>query len=176
MRKHLYNNSARIWWTNFTISKFSKIHACLWNSKFFSVIGLVQFQQKYYLSLINTYFNIDITLDKVLLLLFFPLKSTDICLIFPQNHMLLVLIRSATEALLMSIHNIHFHRDIRKIYCGYPFINLELWSRRLTFISIVLKYILDWNIIKDKHWIYLLSYFYWNIILLMYDLSHFCWK
>ena len=39
----------------------------------------------------------------------------NIFLISPRKHMLWVLIRSASEALLMSTNNICFHGEIRKI-------------------------------------------------------------
>ena len=37
--------------------------------------------------------------------------------------MLCVLIRKACEVLLMSTHNICFHGEISKIFCGYPLLS-----------------------------------------------------
>ena len=53
-------------------------------------------------------------------MLFFQSKSIDIFLISPWKRVLWVLISSLGKALLMSTHNICFHREIRKIFTLYP--------------------------------------------------------
>ena len=36
----------------------------------------------------------------------------------------------------MSTHNICFHREIRKIICGYPFLSVELYAMDLRFCGL----------------------------------------
>ena len=56
--------------------------------------------------------NLTMALNKAL----FSTQNTDFFLISPQKHF-------STEALLMSTHNICFHEEIRKIFCGYPLLS-----------------------------------------------------